>query len=225
MCTSQGAPLRFVPPDDEPLPYERRVFERGEVITRPDSWHDAYNALVWLEYPLSKATLNRRHVEAMAHELGAQRGRIRDRLTQFDECGIVITGLRESLWEALCAHRWREVFVEHRAELRAHVRFHIFGHASRDLLRAPFVGLCGKALWLEERFSEVDVDQTTLDCALNRRLTRADFSETLQQPWQPLPLLGIPGITPESESPTYYDDERQFRPARAHKRSREAASG
>jgi hypothetical protein len=30
--------------------------------------------------------------------------------------------------------------------------------------------------------------------------------------FQPLPLLGIPGVVAESEAPSYYDDVRQFRP-------------
>jgi hypothetical protein len=32
--------------------------------------------------------------------------------------------------------------------------------------------------------------------------------------FQPLPLLGIPGVTPDSEDPAYYDDTWQFRPGR-----------
>ena len=31
----------------------------------------------------------------------------------------------------------------------------------------------------------------------------------------PLPLLGMPGATPDNEFPAYYDDTRQFRPLRA----------
>ncbi|MDQ5905211.1 MAG: hypothetical protein QG672_2805, partial [Pseudomonadota bacterium] len=31
---------------------------------------------------------------------------------------------------------------------------------------------------------------------------------------QPLPLLGLPGVAPENEAPTYYDDTWQFRPGR-----------
>lgn len=210
LVAGSGAPLSFVPPDDLDLSYEKRVFERGEVVTRPDNWHDAYNAEVWLEFPLSKAALNHRHLQAMADERPGQRGRVRDRITQFDECGVVITGLREELWQALCAHRWRTVFVDHRRELIDSVKFHYFGHATRDTLRAPFFGVCGKAMWLgglDGGFT----DQHRLDHALCRRLTSADF----MTPWQPLPLLGIPGVTAASEDPAYYDDERQFRPVRA----------
>ncbi len=204
--TGRDMPLRFVLPDALDMSYERRVFERGEVVTRADNWHDAYNAEVWLEFPQSKATLNRRHIEALATEQPGRRGRVRDRLTQFDECGVVITGLPECLWQALCDHRWREVFVDHRLLLMAQVRFYYFGHATRDALRTPFFGLCGKALWLGGEFA----DASALDEALNRRLTSAD----LRAPWQPLPLLGIPGLVPDSDDPAYYDDPRQFRPAR-----------
>jgi hypothetical protein len=208
LTTGGGQALRFVLPDDSSEGYEERAFRCGEVLTRPDNWHDAYNAEVWLEFPRAKAALNRLHADALraAREAGqTARGRVRDRLTQFDECGVVITSLRGELWQALCEHRWREVFVEHRDEVRV-ARFHIFGHASRDLLRAPFPGICGKALWLDSASDELAL----VDELLARRLASADFQER----WPALPLLGIPGITVDSEDPAYYDDVRQFRPPR-----------
>ncbi len=213
LCTGSGAPLRFVLPDNDAFGYERRAFERGEVVTRPDNWHDAYNAQVWLEFPRAKAALNRRHVEAMHDMLASgetRRGQVRDRLTQFDECGVVIAGMSATLWQQLTQHQWRTVFVESRAEVLATTRFIIFGHASRDSLRAPFFGVCGKALRLDvapqQRFDDALIDQT-----LARRLASVYSGER----WQPLPLLGIPGLSPESENPAYYEDERQFRPRRA----------
>jgi hypothetical protein len=208
LTTGGGQPLRFVLPDEHNEGYEERAFRCGEVITRPDNWHDAYNAEVWLEFPRAKASLNRRHLDALRAARAAgetARGRVRDRLTQFDECGVVITGLPGELWQALREHRWREVFVDHREEMRA-ARFLIFGHASRDLLRAPFPGICGKALWLETTTDAL----AEADELLARRLTSADFQER----WPVLPLLGIPGITADNEDPSYYDDTRQFRPLR-----------
>ena len=209
LVTGSGAPLRFVAPDANPMAYEERAYHLGEVITRPDNWHDAYNADVWLEYPRAKATLNRLHFDAftaLRAKGEAARGRVRDRLTQFDECGVILAGIPDSLWAALRAHRWREVFVDRRAELLASTRFLFFGHASRDALRAPFFGLCGKALRIEADGS----DLTAVDSELERRLASADFSER----WPVLPLLGIPGLTAENEDPVYYDDTRQFRPPR-----------
>ena len=62
-----GAPIRFVPPASAPgarrPQYEVRIFETGEVQTRPDNWHDLFNALVWLAFPKTKAVLNRHHRE------------------------------------------------------------------------------------------------------------------------------------------------------------------
>ena len=211
-CTGSGAPLRFVLPDTDTLGYERRAFERGEVVTRHDNWHDAYNAQVWLEFPRAKAALNRRHVEAMRDVLASgetRRGRVRDRLTQFDECGVVVAGMSATLWQQLEQHRWREVFVEARAELLASTRFVIFGHASRDSLRAPFFGVCGKAMWLDVPADKRD-DDARIDEALARRLASVYSGER----WQPLPLLGIPGLFAANEDPAYYDDVRQFRPRR-----------
>ena len=62
-----GAPIRFVPPAvpsrEFSAQYEVRIFETGEVQTRPDNWHDLFNALVWLAFPRTKAVLNRSRSE------------------------------------------------------------------------------------------------------------------------------------------------------------------
>ena len=50
-----------------------------------------------------------------------------------------------------------------------------------------------------------------LDARLAARFVSDDFSP---RDWQPLPLLGIPGAAADNEQPDYYDDTRQFRPAR-----------
>ena len=224
-------PLRFVPPDDDPSPYEQRVFSRGEVVTRPNNWHDAHNAEVWLAFPRSKACINRLHVDAMAQQaaFGARdapsaRGVLSDRLTQFDECGVVVAGMPLPLWQALRAHRWRHVFVDARDTVLATTRFVIFGHASRDALAAPYIGLCGKALWLDVS-PDVRDDDHALDAALCAALDawaaprppgdeRRTATTVVSPRWPPLPLLGLPGMTPDNENPAYYDDERQFRPPR-----------
>ena len=223
LVSGSGMPLSFVLPDDrDDVGYERRAFDNGEISTRPDNWHDAFNALIWLHFSLTKAEVNRTHIAALEalEQMGVrERGPIRDALTQFDECGVIVSGTEPGLWRALCAHRWHEVFVARREELLATTRFVLFGHASHDALRSPFVGLCGKALFIETDaagLSGIDRgDLGRLDAALARRLASADFCEPPRHRWQPLPLLGIPGLTSASEAPAYYDDARQFRPLRA----------
>ena len=47
VSTESGKPVRFVPPRKKDTYYEIRVYETGEVETRPDNWHDYFNALAW----------------------------------------------------------------------------------------------------------------------------------------------------------------------------------
>ena len=219
IATGGGKPLRFVAPGGSTLAYEERAWLHGEVETRPDNWHDAYNALVWLAFPRAKAMLNRKHYLAMTTRRTASckdRGRLRDALTQFDECGIVVACADMALWQGIRDHRWREVFAGRRAAVEANMRFFLFGHASMDSLRAPFVGLTAKALcmavddeWLAQ---DAAAQRADVDAWLAAQFDAAD--EAFSRAFQPLPLLGIPGVTADNEDPAYYDDTRQFRPKR-----------
>lgn len=213
VVTGSGQPLCFVAPGGEGG-YEMQAYRDGRVETRPDNWHDLFGAYVWLAFPRSKAVLNRRHWQALASEQAPASGRrapVRDALTQFDECGVVVLCTDMSLWQGIRAHRWREVFAERRPEVAQHLRFLLYGHGSYDALRAPFVGLCGKALCFEVAALPASVaEQVALaDGLLAEWFERADLRS---QRWQPLPLLGIPGATADNEDPAYYDDTRQFRP-------------
>ena len=218
LVTGGGAPLCFVEPIGEPQGYEERAYLAGAIATRPGNRHDLFNALVWLAFPSTKAVLNRRHFAALTaarREGRPERGALRDALTQFDECGVVVAGSSPDLWQGLSAHRWREVFVERRGELLRSTRFIVFGHASHDALAAPFVGLCGKALFLDVDTAWLELSETAALASLDRRMaTLFDSGNFSPRDWQPLPLLGIPGATVDNESPDYYDDTRQFRPAR-----------
>ncbi len=217
--TGGGFPLKFALPNDDAYDadYEYRAFHTGIVATRPDNWHDAFNALVWLNFPFSKAAFNASHLAAKTAHSGEknQRGKARDTLTQLDECGVVMVGTSPSLWRALCLHQWADVFVARRADLLATTRFIVFGHGSLDALRAPFVGLCGKAIFLPAEpswLAAIDAGEVAqVDAALARRVTSTNWQTEIVQP---LPLLGIPGATVENERAEYYQNPRQFRPRR-----------
>ncbi len=219
IVTGDGRALRFVPAGGSTLAYEERAWLTGEVEMRADNWHDTFNALTWLGFPVAKAALNRRHYLTMVDRRTMackDRGRLRDALTQFDECGLVVACADMSLWAGIRAHRWREVFAARRIDVGRSMRFFLFGHASRDALRAPFVGLTAKALCCEvdaDWLASSDAEQlATVDTWLSARFEAAD--DTFGRSFQPLPLLGIPGVTAASELPDYYDDIRQFRPKR-----------
>ncbi len=216
--SGQGAPVRFVPPGKADIAYEHAVFDAGEVATRPENWHDFFNALVWASFPRAKAALNARHMHelALARAMGRKaRGAVRDALTQFDECGMVVMGAAPELLDGLAHHAWSEVFWQSRAHLLARTRFILFGHATYDQLRAPFPGLCAKVLYLSvpDRVIHAPVaDQVALvDAWLAHTLGNRDASLS-PQTFAPLPLLGIPGVVIDNARRDYYADVAQFRP-------------
>ena len=158
---ASGQRIRFVPPQDDGKAYECRIWERGEVETRPDNWHDFFNALVWLSFPQTKNAISAAHVRAM-QQPGERRGRVRDALTHFDECGIAVLSSQPRLLDLLRQFRWRELFGEQRPAVQRDMRFVVFGHATYEALLAPFRGLTAKAMlyavaddWLSLRGAEL----------------------------------------------------------------------
>lgn len=195
--------------------YEARIAARGEVETREDNWHDWFNGLVWLTFPRAKAALSARHAAGLA-VAGALRGTVRDAMTHFDECGAVVVAEDASLLDSLAGFRWQELFVERRAEVVSGLRVFIFGHATYEALLVPFRGLTAKCVltpvsagWLQ---MPLDEQLAAIDGWL-----AADFAAGRHgdpRALHPLPLLGVPGVVPESDDPAYYDDTWQFRPGR-----------
>ena len=221
---ASGAPLRFVLPGKGGAGYEERVFSGGEVETRAGNWHDFFNALAWLAYPRTKRILNGRHHAALRVQRAAgrgERGAVRDAVTQFDECGIAVASASARLIELICAHEWKRLFWAHRDDVARDMRFFVFGHATWDQLRAPFVGLTAKAVFLEvepawlARPTGQQVE--AVDARLADIFSRHD-AYARPRDFQPLPLLGIPGVVAENAEASYYDDTRQFRPPRKKKK-------
>lgn len=210
-----GQPVRFVTPHADGMVYECRIWENGEVATRPDNWHDFFNALVWLTFTQTKVAVSACHVEAMTAP-GEARGRIRDALTHFDECGIVVLSSQPELLDLLRGFEWKKLFVERREEVKRAMRFVIFGHATYEQILQPFRGLTAKAVLYDVSEDWLQMSDAAQVAALDTRLAADLASGRYQRPrdFQPLPLLGIPGVTPDSEDPAYYDDTWQFRPGR-----------
>ena len=217
VASGGGAPIRFVPPAAS-AQYETHVFETGEVQTRPDNWHDLFNALVWLAFPRTKAVLNRHHCEEIRARRGERlRGTARDVLTLFDEGGIVVAAADAELASLLREFRWKELFWGRRAEVQRSMRFYVFGHAIYEKALEPYKGVTAKALI-------VDTAPGLLDAPIERQLSELDaraaeyFSGAQAlvstRNLSPLPILGIPGWDPSNGSEAYYDDASQFRPGR-----------
>ncbi len=221
--SATGHPLSFPPPRDDGLGYEARIGANGQVETRPDNWHDFFNALVWCAFPLSKQAINGRHLQALAAAgdgaPGSGRGGARDAMTHFDECGALVLSSDPSLLQLLREFRWQELFWQRRADLAASLRVVVFGHATYESLLAPFRGLTAKAVLYEvdaAALAAVDRgDLAALDARLAAELAAGRHGRPREL--QPLPLLGLPGVTADNENPDYYADTWQFRPGRRAK--------
>ena len=198
--------------------YEVRVFRTGKVPTRTDSWHDLFNALAWLAFPRTKATLNRIHHDELVRRWGEPtRGTARDVLTLFDEGGVVVACAAPPLARLLAEFQWKELFWTRRNEAIAAMRFLVFGHAILERAFAPHKGVTAKALVIDVAHEALALPVAALVDLLDGRAAdhfahpgALDSTRALQ----PLPVLGIPGWTPENEDPAFYEDAKVFRPGR-----------
>jgi hypothetical protein len=225
LVNANGAPLRFVPAGDAKVAaseYEGRAYRDAEVPTRTDNWHDLFNALAWLAFPRTKALINRLHIGELARQQQRVRNVARDVLTLLDEGGMIVACSNSELIELLHAFQWQALFVARRAEVRAQMRFLVLGHAIHEQALNPFKGITAKAICF-------DVPPALLDQPVGAMLGYVDAraAEWLCTPGrlthtnrlQPVPILGIPGWTPDNETPSYYADAQQFRPGRRHARN------
>lgn len=213
---SGGHALRLVAQVRSAEPYERQLFRSGELSMRPESWHDVFNVLAWIAFPLAKAALNAAHVRAMAGEVPGRRGSERDALTQFDEDGMIVLSSSPDLLALIRAFRWKELFWSRREELTRHVCFLAFGHALYEKLLAPFAGLTGKAALFEVAPQLLAAPLQTQIAAADRQMAAMLDTGLVAAPavLQPLPVLGIPGWSPGTMDAAFYGDTSYFRPGR-----------
>ena len=220
VTTSRGMPVRFVPPranDGERRYYERRIADTGEVETRPQSWHDLFNALAWIAYPRAKAQVNAQHA-AILEEGGEaearQRSPERDALTLFDEGGVIVASRSPGLLRHIVDFEWKELFWNRRTELEANVRFLAFGHACFEQALEPYIGMVAKTVF-------VPVDELFFMLPVESQVAKADelvasyFSARARfhspKAMAPMPVLGVPGWHFAAQDEAFYDDPKHFR--------------
>jgi len=249
VASGGGAAVRFVPAGDDVLrqfglEYEACIYREGLVPTRPDNFHDLFNALAWIVFPKTKAMLNRLHYREMtvkgvqalegssgtarkdfgsrgtARRESGSRGTARDVLTLFDESGVIVVCSEPELARLLREFQWQSLFWARRSEVSRAMRFFVFGHAIQEKALRPYKGLTAKALVME-------VSQAFFGMPLDAQLAEADeraahhFSspEALASTWTfaPLPILGVPGWAPENDCASFYEDTSVFRPGRSRR--------
>jgi hypothetical protein len=207
LVSGGGAPLRFAAAPDDGLNYEIRARDSGLVATRPGNTHDLLNARAWLDFPHTKAALNALHCKQIAMQAGSVRSPVRDALTLFDESGLIVTCDAPALTALLRGFKWKPLFWERRHDVLRAMRFAVLGHALAEKLLAPYKGITAHAMIVD---APLDTPREVLDA----RIAAALPALTATRELAPLPVLGIPGWTPDNEDPAYYDDNTHFRPGR-----------
>ena len=228
ICTSRGTPIRFVmprvdgqssgagqPPDRERRYYEMRIAETGEVETRPENWHDLFNALTWMTYPRAKAEINAQHAAILDERGDAEarhRSPERDALTLFDEGGVAVMSSDPALLQLIVDFEWKALFWHRRAELERHVRFHAFGHALLEKALEPHLGIVAKTVFLPVASPPVHAAlASAVDQALATHFAeRSRFASPRKM--APMPVLGVPGWHPGTAAEAFYEDRNHFRP-------------
>ena len=219
MKTASGHLVKFVSQDilvgEFAKRYEPRIYLAGEIQTREQSWHDLFNALVWLTFPRAKAMLNQLHFQVLLKERQAGetcRGPLRDAATLFDESGVVVVSSHDRLSQMLRDFEWKALFWEQRALLDTQMSFFVFGHGLYEKALNPYVGMTGKGIVfsVESDFFSQSLQKQLLD--IDEKL--ADFigqNLSVSTDLTPVPVLGYPGWSLDNSDSRYYDNHHYFR--------------
>jgi hypothetical protein len=201
--------VTFVPQSALPegQAYEDFIFKTGQVPTR-DGLHDFFNGLCWHRFPLAKRRLNQlQAAEIQAQGVRATRGPVRDALTLFDE-NVVLMHAPDEVWAALQARDWLKLFVGLRDQWQ-YVHLVLFGHALVEKLVTPYKSITGHVYRVDSHINPHD--EAALDAWLVQDLQAAKLAT---KPFEPLPVLGVPGWCSDNAERAYYEDTNVFRPKR-----------
>jgi DUF3025 family protein len=219
-----GMPLRVVPQGRRPVAfehgYEPRLYLTGELQVREGSWHDLFNVLVWLAFPLAKAALNERHYLALKAQRAsgaANRGPLQDALTLFDEGGAIVASCDDRLLNMVHDFNWKELFWRNRDKVRSTMRFLLFGHAIYEKALHPFMGITARGILLKVEPELLEAPLAEQLAALDARIAQHlgdEHGVLATRDLAVVPVLGVPGWHAGNEREEFYDDTDYFRPAR-----------
>ncbi len=209
--------IRFVPSTQlGDGAYEYRIYTTGQVSTRPNSWHDLFNALVWTRLPLLKSAMNALHFSALSEQTDGQRGPLRDALTLFDECGVCIISANPEVLNAVAAHDWPRAFQEAGSSWGQDTQVVVSGHAILEKYLKPYKSMTAKVMLVQADAIHLQLPRRDLLDLLDKQLaSRLLAGKLLLTPSSlgPLPLAGIPGWWPCGEQDDlFYADQQVFRP-------------
>ncbi len=216
VVNQMGHPIRFVPPASLPDGnYEEQIFNTGRVSTRSDNWHDVFNALVWWRFPALKAAMNALHFGEIKKRSVNGRGKLRDALTLWDECGIIVASTNAQALSDLAARNWQGAFQDLGHCWQDDIRVFVCGHAMLEKFLSPYKAITAHALLVQLDSNVSGMSRThlqkELDSTLAARLLKGDLIRTTAN-LSPLPLAGIPGWwTNDKQDDDFYADAAVFR--------------
>lgn len=209
-----GYAIQFVPStelgDDA---YEHRIYTTGQISTRPDNWHDLFNAMIWMQFPAIKTAMNSLHYNALSQPSEGTRGHLRDALTLFDECGVIVFSNRFDVLSLLAERDWKTAFQS--LAFSDDVKLAVSGHAILEKYLSPYKSITAKAIYVHVNTEFLKTSRQDQLATLDRDIaTRVLSGELLTSPacLAPLPLAGMPGwwqFNPQDDS--FYDDPMVFR--------------
>jgi hypothetical protein len=132
---------------------------------------------------------------------------VRDALTLFDE-NVVLMHAPDEVWAALQARDWLKLFVELREQWQQ-VHLVLFGHALLEKLVTPYKSITGHVYRVGSHVNPHD--EVALDAWLVQDLQPAKLAT---KPYEPLPVLGVPGWWEANAERVFYEDVNVFRPKR-----------
>lgn len=215
-----GQTIRFVPSTElGDTGYEHRIYTTGRVSTRPDNWHDLFNALVWMRFPRIKLAMNTLHYHAWDEQHDGRRGKVRDALTLFDECGVIVVSTSTDVLQALAQRHWKDAFLAD--EFSPSTQVLVCGHAMLEKYLAPYKSMTAKALLLQVSEDVMRLSRDQLLAYVDELVAGQMLAGTLlAEPasLSPLPLAGVPGWWQGPQDNAFYDDLLVFRPPPANLR-------
>jgi len=205
--------------------YQLRIFFSGEVPTRPNNWHDFFNAWSWIHFPKTKAAINQRHFTSAEEQLsfpwrraGGNRNREQDFLTLFDEGGLLVVTSDDELWEAIKMRSWKELFCEQKERLCTRAAFLPVGHALYECALEKHPRLHASAVRVELDVSKLKTSSGELNL---RELAGIDEAAALvlsqrselrsPDDLHAFPIWGLPGWHPRAGQNEFVADPTYFR--------------
>lgn len=202
--------------------YEARIAATGQLATRRDNAHDAFNARAWARHPRLKWAINARQIADIAKVGSRQRTRGQCALTHFDEAGAIVWLADPSLLPAWDGHDWPVLFRANAAAWGRELGITVFGHAVLEHLWSGFalpvtkcvVVAVDAGLLAAHSDRHANVLWPVAEAAVAAEIVAGRLLADPQE-LRPLPLAGIPGWHARGAQQDFFACTPCFQPVRA----------